>query len=428
MFIAAVSACAVAWSAAVALQGAPGDWQAVLLVAVLGMVAERLDINLYGDSRVSISALFLLTAAIALGPQSVLVVAGAMGLAGHIHRGRPLYKLVFNTSVFVLSGLAGADLYRLLVGVSPYEARPVQAVAAIGAALANFAVSSALVTIVVAATAGGDARAIWREKFAWLTPHFAVLGFLAFVLTLAYRGFGAYGMLGFVAPALMMRLTIKQYVDRTERTVSELHEKNREIEALSSELEEAYAETLAAFVSALDMRDTETHGHSHRVAELSLEIARLMGIEPGSREWLDLKLGALLHDVGKIGVPDAILQKQGPLTEEEWAAIRQHPTQGYNMLRGVRFLERAAEMVLSHHERYDGRGYPRGLQAEEISLAARIFAVADTFDAITSERPYKPAYSGAEACREISAHSGTQFDPRVVAVLLHLKGRRTQAA
>ena len=158
-----------------------------------------------------------------------------------------------------------------------------------------------------------------------------------------------------------------------------------------------------------------------------MRIGELLGIHPGSA-WLDLKHGAMLHDVGKIGVPDAILRKRGPLNEEEWESIRQHPTHGYQMLKNVRFLAGAAELVRCHHERYDGTGYPRGLRGEAIPLAARIFAVADTFDAITSVRPYKPARSVADACREIEAHRGTQFDPRAVDALLLFYGRGADSA
>ncbi len=404
------------------------EWLTIALITVLGMAAERLDINVYGEGRVSVSALFMVTAAVLFGPVAVLLVCPPVALAGHVRRGRPLYKLVFNLSVFVLAALASAYGYRLAESFMPHEARPLEMAAVITAALAHFGVSSVLVAAIIAYTGTLSMRRVWSEKFAWLLPHFVVLGFLAFLLTIAYREYAGYGLLGFTVPALMTRFTMKQYVDRTERTVRELREKHAEVEELSRELAEAYNETLTAFVSALDTRDVETHGHSARVAELSLEIGRAMGVKPNSREWLDLGHGATLHDVGKIGVPDAILRKPGPLTPDEWEVIRTHPMHGYRMLSGVRFLSSAAELVLCHHERFDGGGYPRRLKGEEIPLAARIFAVADTYDAITSERPYKAARSEAEACAEILRHSGTQFDPRVVEILLRLKSGSSKAA
>jgi len=308
-------------------------------------------------------------------------------------------------------------MYSGLLHASPYDGRPAQAVAMVAAAIANFGVSSLLVAMIIAYTGNLSIKNVWREKFAWLVPHYAAFGVLAFPLTLAYRELGVLGVLGLVAPVLMSRFTMKQYVERTERTVTELRMKQTEVEGLSDELANAYNETITALVSALDTRDVETHGHSLRVAEMSLALGRDLGIDENSREWLDLKHGALLHDVGKIGVPDAILRKPGSLTQDEWAAIREHPAHGYKMLHGVQFLAGAAELVYAHHERFDGEGYPRLLAGDNIPLGARIFAVADTFDAITSERPYKRARSVAEACAEIQRHSGTQFDPRVVDAL-----------
>ncbi len=407
-------------------EGAGRDVGALVLLALLGIVAERLDINLYEDSRLSLSAVFLVTTAIALGPGAVAMAGAAVALAGHVRRGRALYKLLFNLSIFVAAGLASAYVYRAAADVMP-TGSAFDAGAAILAAGANFGVGSVLVTLVVAASGGGTIRAIWAEKYAWLLPHFVLMGFLAFILTAAYEGFGVFGILGFVAPVLMQRFTMKQYVDRTGHTVRELREKNERINELRTEVEEAYSETLDAFVSALDLRDTETHGHSTRVAELSLRIGDMLGIRAGP-ELLDLKHGAMLHDVGKIGVPDAILRKRGSLDEEEWESIRQHPAHGYQMLKNVRFLAGAAELVRCHHERYDGTGYPRGLRGDEIPLGARIFAVADTFDAITSARPYKPARSVAHACREIKAHRGSQFDPRAVDALLLLCGYEADVA
>jgi len=428
LLIGALSGLVILGAAVTAARGGAIVWDALVVLALLAVAAERFDIDLYGDSRLSISALFLLTTAIVIGPMGVLIVGPLIAIGGHVGRGRPPYKLLFNASAFIGSGLAATYVYHSVAAVPWRHTEALSAVAAVLAALADFAVSSVLVSLVIALTNGISARAVWREKFLWLAPHFVLMGFLAFALARAYELFGIYGMLGFVTPALMVRFTMKQYVGRTERTVTELRQKNAEVQALTDELGEAYHETLSALVAALDLRDTETHGHSARVADLSLQIGRVLGIVEGTREWVDLKHGAMLHDVGKVGVSDAILRKPGPLDEAEWEEIRKHPEHGYNMLKNVRFLATAGELVLCHHERYDGAGYPRGLRGEEIPLAARIFAVADTFDAITSPRPYKPAHSVEAACREISAHSGAQFDPAVVEVLLALYAYRDSKA
>jgi putative nucleotidyltransferase with HDIG domain len=200
-----------------------------------------------------------------------------------------------------------------------------------------------------------------------------------------------------------------------ERT-AELSRKNREVEELFRRLQSSYQTTLEALATALDTRDTETLGHSLRVAAYTAAVARRLGVaEP---DLTDIYRGALLHDVGKIGIPDAILRKPGKLTTEEWVEMRRHPEIGYRILQGINFLEAAREIVLSHQETYDGSGYPRGLKGKDIPLGARIFAVADTLDAMTSDRPYRKALPYAAARAEILKYSGVQFDPDVVKAFL----------
>ena len=200
-----------------------------------------------------------------------------------------------------------------------------------------------------------------------------------------------------------------------ERTV-QLVLKHREIEDLYDRLRHSYETTLEALAAALDTRDTETQGHSTRVSEYTVVIARRMGVkEP---ELTEIRRGALLHDVGKIGIPDAVLRKPGRLSPEEWEEMKKHPEIGHRILSGIKFLEPSLPIVIAHQERFDGSGYPRGLKGEEIPLGARIFAVVDTLDAMTSDRPYRRALTYADARAEILRNSGIQFDPRVVEVFL----------
>jgi putative nucleotidyltransferase with HDIG domain len=205
---------------------------------------------------------------------------------------------------------------------------------------------------------------------------------------------------------------------KVEERTRELTEKNQEVQRLFDELQETYQATLEALVQALDLRDTETQGHSLRVVEFTAEIAIALGInEP---ELTEIRRGALLHDIGKIGIPDAILRKPAKLTSEEWEVMRMHPELGYQMLAGIRFLDKPRQIVISHQEKFDGTGYPRGLRAENIPLGARIFAVADTFDAMTSTRPYRTGLPYEVARQEIIDWSGRQFDPNVVEAFLRI--------
>lgn len=177
-------------------------------------------------------------------------------------------------------------------------------------------------------------------------------------------------------------------------------------------LERSYDITLEALGNALDLKDAETEGHSKRVTAFTIAIARSMDVP--KEEISVIARGAFLHDIGKMAIPDAILRKPGALTPEEIAIMREHCYHGYQMVKKIPFLSEAAEIVYSHQERYDGSGYPRGLKGEEIPIGARIFSVADTLDAITSDRPYRAAQSIAAAREEIQRWAGRQFDPRVV--------------
>ncbi len=177
-------------------------------------------------------------------------------------------------------------------------------------------------------------------------------------------------------------------------------------------VEDAYRSTLKALAQALETRDAETHGHSERVVTFSLRLGRELGLD--KEQMKALEFGSLLHDIGKIGVPDAILRKPAKLTSDEWVKMREHPLHGQQILREIKFLEGAARVVAQHHEKWDGSGYPLGLRGEEIDLNARIFAIADAFDAMTSDRVYRAGRSYEVAAAELDRCISQQFDPQVV--------------
>ncbi len=185
----------------------------------------------------------------------------------------------------------------------------------------------------------------------------------------------------------------------------------RRVEEATRELQDAYRATLEALGSALDSRDVGTESHSRRVHGYALATARAYGVPEADIP--DLERGVLLHDIGKIGIPDAILLKPGKLTPEEWQTMRRHPEIGKRLIQGVPFLQGAIPIVFCHHEKWDGSGYPRGLRGEEIPLGARIFAVVDAFDAMTFDRPYSKAITFEAAFAEIKRSTGTHFDPTV---------------
>ena len=212
-----------------------------------------------------------------------------------------------------------------------------------------------------------------------------------------------------------LRMENRSYQSSLE---SQVAAKTQQLRQAVTDLERSYDITLEALGDALDLKDSETEGHSKRVTAFTIAIARAMGLS-GDRIRV-IARGAFLHDIGKMAIPDAILRKPGALTAEETEIMREHCYRGYQMLRKIPFLAEASEIVYSHQERFDGTGYPRRLRGEEIPLGARIFSVADTLDAITSDRPYRAAKPISAAREEIIRCSGAQFDPKVVEVFLNM--------
>ncbi|MEI7846657.1 MAG: HD domain-containing phosphohydrolase [Chloroflexota bacterium] len=191
-----------------------------------------------------------------------------------------------------------------------------------------------------------------------------------------------------------------------------LTEQRYEMEKLHRDVVVAYDKTIEGWSRALDLRDKETEGHTQRVSEMTQQLARNAGMEEDTL--VQIKRGALLHDVGKLGIPDSILLKPGPLSEDEWIVMRLHPIYAFQWLSTIEYLHNALEIPYCHHEKWDGTGYPRGLKGEEIPLSARLFAVVDVWDALTSDRPYRKGISQSEAWDFICSQSGKQFDPEAV--------------
>jgi len=195
-----------------------------------------------------------------------------------------------------------------------------------------------------------------------------------------------------------------------------LIEERTNLHEAHTQLLDAYEATIEGWTRALDLRDKETEGHSRRVTELTEKLAEAYGLN--TDELPHIRRGALLHDMGKIGIPDSILHKPGALTDEEWSIMRKHPQFVYDMLKSVEYLQPALDIPYCHHEKWDGSGYPRGLKGEEIPVAARLFAIADVWDALTSDRPYRAAWTKDAALEYIREQSGKHFDPHVVDLFL----------
>lgn len=267
-------------------------------------------------------------------------------------------------------------------------------------------------------------------RWGWLATAFSLLGYFLFGISGdvgMFRGFLESSLLrvetpfgpGFwvmtwatLAALLLPAMTLLDRFHRLQLRTFKAEQR------ASAELALAYDATLGGWARALEVRDHDTEGHSRRVSELTIELARAVGMS--SSELAQVHRGALLHDIGKLGIPDHILHKPGPLSEEEWEIMRKHPEYAYRLLSPIQFLGPALEIPYCHHERWNGTGYPRKLSGEQIPLAARVFAVADVWDALRSDRSYRRAWSEEKARDYIKSNAGTLFDPKAVDVFLRI--------
>jgi len=265
-----------------------------------------------------------------------------------------------------------------------------------------------LLCLAMSLAEGADWRAVWLERFHWARYYFVLFGPLAFAAETAYSVTGVQGLVAFTLPPGLMILSVRQYLERTAAAVDEVRETN-------VRLRRAHRAIIAALSRSMEAKDLYTGGHTGRVAALSVALAERLGYDGAAVEAIEI--GALLHDIGKIGIPEQILRKQGPLDDEEWAIMRTHPLVSDFILAELDLDPIIRECARSSHERMDGGGYPDGLSGEEIPLPARIVFVADAFDAITTDRPYRHGRTTVAALAEIESNAGKQFCPRVVATL-----------
>lgn len=392
-----------------------------LLFVLAGFAVGALRLPAYG-TRITLGPLPIVAAAYLYGPGAAAFVglAVALGVECLPHEHHP--HCAFNIGLNVIPAWVAAAVAHLLFpsgNSAPLTLLPFGIVAA----LLMYGVNIGLLCTALALKTGSSFRAVWHERFRWMLPQTLMLGPVGTGVAAAYRDVGVYELLAFALPVVAMHFAWRQYLAHTTRSVEDLRQKNADLIQLAARLQTAneavlttYRGTLEALVGALDARDNEVQGHSYRVSAYSQILAEKLGVERSSAEWEAIARGALLHDVGKIGIRDAVLRKPGKLDEAEWVEMRQHADIGFGILKDIEFLKPAAAMVQAHHERFDGNGYPLGLAGAQIPLGARIFSVSDTFDAMTSDRPYRRAMPPEVAVAEILRCSGSQFDPAVVAV------------
>jgi len=425
-FIAAI------WIAAIALFAAtitpiPRDlWASFALMIGIGIVSQSVRINLYGRGSISNYFVAIIAGSILFGPTGAMALAATIGLYCRPWNGLNR-KIMFDSGSYALIAgllsLLGPTLAQYLPGDAWFHVPLIGQGLILG--VVCYILNAGSLVVVIALTERRNPYHLWRQQFAWFIPYTLTFGILAVFMVKTGETFGPVGLLIFAAPAFMILLATKQYLDQTRASVIALNEAHQRLSTLNGQLSDsveelqlAYTATLEAFSGMLDARDSETEGHSRRVVRCAVAIGTAMGIS--AEEMASLEVGALLHDIGKVGVSDQILRKNGPLSPEEWLEMRKHPEIGYGLTSRISFLDHASPIVRHHHERWDGTGYPDGLCGENIPLAARIFAVADSFDAMVSDRPYRRGMPLEQVIGELRRGAGKQFDPQVVDIFITL--------
>jgi putative nucleotidyltransferase with HDIG domain len=261
---------------------------------------------------------------------------------------------------------------------------------------------------------------LWKEQFSWLAPYYLGMGFIAYAMIFGYRHEHVTGLLLMVIPMILLRMSQKQYLERTRDVVTELREKNQALKKNSEEILELNDGLLLTLSEIIDLRDPYVLGHSKLVSKYATDIARLLGLK---EKQMDLvRKAGLLHDIGKLGIPMEILTKPARLTRQEYETIKTHSALGGDLVKNSPSLRPLVPIIRHHHEHFNGEGYPDRISGNEISIEARIVAVADAIEAMTSDRPYRKALKTEQVVEELKRYSGTQFDPLVVGAAVQMLG------
>ena len=399
--VAATAAAGIAFALPTIAHTAAADPRRVASMLALTLVLQLFSVPVYGRGGFGVSAIGILATAFLLNTRTAMAVAVVAALLQWARKRTEFDKAIFDAGNFALAAGAAGMTFHALAGTS-------QVAAAAVAGCAYAALNNGLLCLAMSLAEHADWRTMWRERFHWARFYFLLFGPLALVAETAYKLMGVQGLVAFTVPPALMMLSARRYLEQTAAAMEEVREAN-------VRLRRAHRDTIAALSRSMEAKDLYTGGHTGRVAAVAVALAERLGYEGDALEAIEI--GALLHDIGKIGIPEQILRKQGPLDDEELAIMRTHPLVSDFILAELDLDPIVRQCARSSHERMDGQGYPDELSGEEIPPPARIVFVADAFDAITTDRPYRLGRTIAAALEEIEANAGTQFCPNVVAAL-----------
>lgn len=394
----------------VTLPATPFDeWRGILLFAILCGIAQSMPIYLFRSSAVSVAFAITFAALVLFGPVGALWVSLGGGIVAAFRpKRKPLYKAIFNVSNHALAVGVGGAVY-LAAGGTVRPEQPLLAILpALLAGVSYFLTETLLLAGVISLTENSSFVKVWEINYAWSIFNFVSLAIIGLGLAIAERAMGSLGIAIFCIPLVIAWHSFQMYMSKSK----EVRLQNETLRLTNEKLEESYVSTIRALAAAVDAKDHYTHGHSEMVMRYAVATAKTLQLS--ERDTAIVQLSALFHDIGKIGVTDGILNKPAQLTDPEWKVIREHPVIGAKLIQQIGSLQVTVPGILYHHERYDGKGYPSGLAGESIPLAAQIIAVADAYQAMSSARPYRMAFSRDFALEEVRRCAGNQFSPQVV--------------
>ncbi len=381
----------------------PDKYLVFVFFLILSVFSEFIPVELPKGGHLTIGFPVDFVLILVYGPALAMLVT-VLGLVIYeIVKGKSSwYKVVFDSSQYALStGIAGLA-YQYTGGIIGFQNFFEFIFPAALCALTYCFMNLILVTMVISLDQGSKFTAVWRTNFQEILPTYLAEAPLGFLMAIIYVQIGVGGILLFFLPLLLARRSFESY----------------------TKMRKMYLETIRALVAAIDAKDTYTKGHSERVTQTSVALARELNLH--EREIDNIEYAALLHDIGKIGIDERILGKNDVLTSEEFKKIKEHVIMGAKIIKPVEFLKDSYKAIYHHHERYNGDGYPDGLKGEDIPISVRIITVADAYDAMGSDRPYRKKLKQEKIMKELTEQSGKQFDPKVVKALISVLDRERE--
>ena len=385
------------------LPSLPNMWLVLIFFVAISTIAEFLPVDLPTSGSVTIGFPIDFVVILVYGPATAMFITIFGAIVGELMQKKiSWYKILFNSSQYALSaGLAGM-VYQGFGGVVGAVNLANYIIPAIACALVYYLVNSNLFIMVIHLAEGISIWSIWKNQLKGIIATYIALAPIGFIMAMVYVSIGIWGIILFFFPLILARRSFELY----------------------TKMRKVYLDTIRALAAAIDAKDPYTKGHSERVAEMSLALAQELNLSDKDIE--NIEYTALLHDIGKIGVADNILGKKSSLTDKEFDKIKEHTVIGAKIIEPVDFLKNSYEAIYHHHEKYNGKGYPDGLKSEDIPLSARIIAVADAYDAMGSDRPYRKKLNKDKILKELKDQSGKQFDPEVVKALISVLDRERE--